>query len=198
MSDYSQKLKDNFHHFTELQKIVESFGFPIGGGSYMMDGQTLAYHEATFDKQQLLYETAKSCKSALEVGNYAGHSLFIMLLASDDLLIDANDINEFAFTQPCIDYLNSVFNNRVTYHAGNSLDIMPTLTKQYDLIHIDGCHHPDHINTEMEICDTLKKSGTYLVVDDIEGAIHGMTNHLHKLTLIERPVCLWPNAVYQY
>jgi hypothetical protein len=35
------------------------------------------------------------------------------------------------------------------------------------------------------------------VIDDIEGAIHGMQAHLHKLNLISRPECLWPNAIYK-
>jgi hypothetical protein len=197
MKNYSDRLSENFHHFENLQKIVAKYGFPVGGGSYMMDGKSLDYHRETFEKQEILFEFAKKCKKALEIGNYAGHSLFIMLIASDDILIDANDINWFEFTKPCIDYLNSNFNNRITYYPMNSIDLLPTLSSKYDLIHIDGQHDPTHISAELAYCEFLSHDETFFVIDDIEGAIHGMQAHLHKLNLISRPECLWPNAIYK-
>ena len=58
MKSYKEKLDENFHHFLELQKIMEYYGFPDGGGSYMMNGQTSEYSSLMFDKQELLFNTS--------------------------------------------------------------------------------------------------------------------------------------------
>jgi predicted O-methyltransferase YrrM len=198
---YKQALDANFHHFTELQKIVEKHGFPPGGGSYMMDGQTLDYCPHTFPKQKLLFDTVQSLLEnavALEVGVYAGHSAFIMLIANPTLHLVCCDLG-YPFTQPCIDYLNSQFGNRVSYHQENSLTFLPTcFPTDFDLIHVDGCHDAGHIEKEMELIEPLRKPNAVLVVDDIDGAAAGLTKVKDKLRFIEKPLGWWPNAVYQY
>ena len=198
MRNYKEKLDENFHHFLELQKIMEYYGFPEGGGSYMMDGQTSEYCSLMFDKQELLFNTSINSDKILEVGVYAGHSCFIMLLANENSTIDAIDPG-YPFTEPCVKYLNKNFNDRINYIPGLSHEELPKLSNGvYDLIHIDGMHDPEYIRNEMEICLSLKKDVCVLVVDDIHLAIQGMNIILPKLKLRSIPDCIYSNAVYDF
>jgi len=199
--NYNEALESNFHHFLALQDIVRLHGFPAGGGSYMMDGRSLDYHAATKPKQDMLYRMAQNANGrVVETGVYAGHSCFIMLMANPDLVIDAIDPG-YPFTKPCTEYLNEHFGGRLNFIQGLSHEELPKLKASgylYSLIHIDGQHDPVYIADEMRQIETMRDASAVLVVDDIEGAIHGMTEILPRLSLIERPACLWPNAAYSF
>ena len=195
----------NFYHFEELQKLMIEYGpFPKGGGSYLMDGQTLDYSPIMAEKQNILFETVKGLKSntnVIEVGVYAGHSLLIMLLAHPTINVDAIDIGIYNFTKPCVDYLNRVFNNRVRYFAQPSHDVLPVLVtegRKYGLVHIDGEHEAKYIEKELDYVLELKNPSCYLVIDDWDGARHGMNKIEHLVNMVYLPSCIWRNAVYMF
>ena len=152
--NYTEKLSENFHHFKALNAIMEKHGWPMGAGSYMIDGRTLDYNKATSPKQELLFNTIKDVPdtfgsiNVLEVNVYAGHSALIMLMADERCNITAIDLC-YPFTEECVEYLRKNFGNRITLYKGDSHLILNNMFlsdqfSKYDLFHLDGNHNLEH------------------------------------------------------
>jgi hypothetical protein len=87
------KLRDNYTIFNDIYEKCEYRHYQ-GCGSYLFDGNIYEYCPDMYEKQKLLYDTAKKATSVLEVGVYMGHSIFIMLLANPSLKITCIDIDD--------------------------------------------------------------------------------------------------------
>jgi predicted O-methyltransferase YrrM len=158
-----------------------------------------------------LFYLAKECKKdILEIGFNAGNSCLIFLLANPNVKIHAVDICIHAYVQPCVDFLNRMFNNRVILHKGNSLEVVPKLDRflgdTIDLYHIDGWHALEGIQADMKNCYDLAKNGSFLVVDDVnvvdilnEAKKYEMDNKITPLPekIIRTPPC-FPHLIYSY
>jgi predicted O-methyltransferase YrrM len=119
-----------------------------------------------------LFYLAKECKNdILEIGFNAGNSSLIFLLANLNVKIHAIDLCCHAYVQPCVDFLNLMFNNRVILYKGDSLKIIPeldrSLSDSISLYHIDGWHALEGIQADMKNCYDLAKNGSFLIVDDV-------------------------------
>ena len=191
------ELLENHHHFIELQKIVSVHGLPYGCGSYLMDGKSLDYTPIMYPKQVALRSAAKGKKRGIEIGVNAGHSLLLILIANQDIVLDAIDICELTYTEPCVKYLQDQFPNRINFYKGDSHKVLESmdLKDKYDFIHIDGYHEVNHVKKEI---DYLEQNDATCVIDDIEG-LHGVSEHLQsKWPNLSKyvPNCIWTNAVF--
>jgi predicted O-methyltransferase YrrM len=170
---YRALLKQNQHHLDELLAIVQRSGEPLEGNCFY-------YHntfetDASFEnKQRNIMQLASQSNNILEIGFNAGHSAFLMLVMNPVCRIHAFDICEHSYTKPCLDYLNSVFDNRVTLHEGNSHQTLaeysqlPDTAGSFDLLHIDGYHEYFHTNLDFFGSRAFAKSGAYCIFDDVD------------------------------
>lgn len=102
--------------------------------------------------------------SMMEIGFNSGYSALIMLLANPTASLVAVDICEHAYAKPCAAILKRRFGDRFTLVEGSSLDVVPEMTKKFDLFHIDGAYHlrtPDITN-----CLGIANEGAVFVIDD--------------------------------
>ena len=156
-----------------LKKIsIENKGQNDGleGNIYTYDGMNTV--ERMKDKMINLFYLAKECKNdILEIGFNSGNSSLIFLLANPNVKIHAVDICSHAYVQPCVDFLNALFNNRVILYKGDSLQIVRELDRSLSdtisLYHIDGWHALEGIQADMKNCYDLAKNEAFLVVDDV-------------------------------
>jgi|688.fasta_scaffold34957_7 predicted O-methyltransferase YrrM len=142
----------------------------LEGNIYTYDGMNTV--ERMKDKMINLFYLAKECTNdILEIGFNAGNSSLIFLLANPNVKIHAIDLCCHAYVQPCVDFLNELFNNRVILYRGDSLQIVPELDRSLSdtisLYHIDGYHALEGIQGDMKNCYDLAKNGAFLVVDDV-------------------------------
>ena len=145
--------KDNKHHLDALLKIVTETHIDLNQpglleGNCMYDNCTTNINPAFYNKQINIFNLSANAKIAIEVGVNAGHSLLLMLLSNPTVKIYGFDICYHTYTEPCVAYLNSQFNNRITLIKGNSKITMPEFIQtnpnlQVDFFHIDGMHEPD-------------------------------------------------------
>ena len=184
-------------HFNQIKAIIEpTFDEWKSAGSYLMNGHSLEYEASMLEKQLLLFKAAKNAKHVLEIGVHAGHSLLIMLLANPDVRIDCIDICQWSHTEKCVEYLNRVFENRVTLHKGESLTVLPTLTGMFDMIHVDGAHDPDIIRREVEQVSRMATLDSVYVFDDYD--MNGICDYIHsefKNVYVPSNWCPWRNCI---
>ena len=98
----------------------------------------------------------------LEVGTYTGYATLCLAegLAKNGT-IDTLDNEEelFDFQRKYFD--KSSWTNQITQHLGDALDIIPTLTKKYDLVFIDA-DKENYINYFQLIVPMMNKGGIIL------------------------------------
>ena len=190
------KLLENFQHFIGIHDAIGG-KWINGWGSYLFDGVTYSYNDRCLKKQEELYRYSMTVKNALEIGVYTGHSLLLMLLANPTLQITAIDIDD-SIAGPAINYLNSVFGNRITFIKGDAVEIMKTLPKDtFDFIHIDADHHDAAVRAQFFASIPLAKKGATVVFDDYDAVIKSITSFINNgyLEHIITPDCLWRNCV---
>ena len=194
-SETAKVLLDNFHHFEEIYQIVGG-KWENGWGSYLFDGCSYSYQRATLKKQEALFNVGKRSTLVLEIGVYLGHSLLILLVSNPNLRITCID-NDERFAPKVVSYLNSVFNNRITFYLGNAIDILPTLTESFDTIHIDADHTIDAVRSQFQLSIPHATPNAFIVFDDYEAVRPIIDEWITKnvLTHITTPWCLWTNIV---
>jgi hypothetical protein len=123
-----------------------------GSGEPLMEGNCFYQHMTNgkripelFSKQMNLYNAAKYSKHIMEIGFNAGHSSLLFLMANPSSKLTIFDICEHAYTKPCVEYLMSLFPERITFIEGDSTKTVPKYFEKhpdvsFDLIHIDGAH----------------------------------------------------------
>ena len=106
---------------------------------------------------------------ALEIGFNAGHSAAIMLLANPYLTIRAFDACEFDYSEPCLDFLNSVFRNRISLVRGMSQMTVPADGSQgCELLHIDADHSYGAVANDLANGLPKCARGATVIMDDYE------------------------------
>jgi hypothetical protein len=182
-------------HFEQIKAIIEpTFDQWRGAGSYLMNGQTLNYDHTMLEKQLALFKAARNSKHAIEIGVHAGHSLLIMLLSNPTIHIECIDICIWSHTEKCVEYLNRVFNNRVTLRKGDSRVVLPTMTGQFDLIHVDGSHDISVIREEMNYMSRLETNNSVYVFDDYDTP--GLSEYIHTtFKNVHVAQCPWRNCI---
>lgn len=162
-------MRERFEEFVALQKIANKI---TGCGSYLFDGNTsLDYYPQQYPKQKLLFDYCKGKNNILEIGTYASHSMWLMLLANLDnpnFHYTGIDICFYDFTEPCARYLQERYPDKITFIKSDSVTALKTLDlSNYDLIHIDG-GHDEIVVTETKIILDQVKPDTLLIFDDFD------------------------------
>jgi hypothetical protein len=192
----AKKILDNFHHFEALHGVLEG-KWIHGWGSYLFNGQTYTYQRDTLKKQEALFRVGQASTHILEVGVYVGHSLLILLISNPDLKITCIDIDG-RYSPKVVDYLNTHFGNRITFHLGDAVTIMKTMdTDSFDAIHIDADHVIPAVTAQFSEATRLAKIGSYVVFDDYEALRQAIDSWISNKQLqhVETPWCLWTNIV---
>jgi hypothetical protein len=192
-------------HYDVFNKVFQKCNheFTQGCGSYLFEGQHYLYSEKMYEKQKLLFETAKISTSVLEIGVYLGHSLFIMLLANPNLKITCIDIEDKY--NPAIKFLEEYFNVTIHFIKNDSRTILPTLNEKFDLFHIDSLHDENHVlfefNNTTKNIDTTKNLVHYVFNDcenypkTIKQIMNGNLVNNYMPVSIQKSQCQWNNAV---
>ncbi|MDE5420384.1 class I SAM-dependent methyltransferase [Labilibaculum sp. DW002] len=122
-------------------------------------------------------------KRVLEIGTYTGYSAISMAMGtSSDCeihTIDCNDELEH-FTRKF--FKQSGCEERIKFHIGEALDIIPKLTGEFDLVFIDADkrQYIDYYETIMP----LLKQGGFILADDVlwDGKVVNETENHDKQT----------------
>lgn len=170
-------------------------------GGYLFDGKTYEYCIDMYDKQKLIYEVAKENNSVLEIGTYVGHSLLLMLLANPKMRVTCIDISD-EYAGPSTTYLQKAFpESSIEFIHKSSLDALPTISKKYDMFHIDGTHKNKIITTEFYQCLEKRSSDiTTVVFDDVYSCQKLVAQIEKNMNILETktPGCLFSNAYYKF
>lgn len=185
----SIKLLENFDHFCELFKCHD-YKWINNHDSYLIDGSSYNYNSSYLKKQEELYRYASNSKYALEIGVYVGHSLFLMLLANPELEITAIDSDD-TYARPVINYLNNVFNNRITFIHGDALDALEALqnlgdkySNKFDLVHIDSENNNDSIMKQFNGCIPYVKSDSIFIFNNYDN-IRRTVDYLIEIDILK-------------
>ena len=101
-------------------------------------------------------------KTILEIGTYTGYATLCLAEGlAENGTIDTLDNEEelFDFQRKYFD--KTIWANQITQHLGDALDIIPTLTKKYDLVFIDA-DKENYINYFHLIVQMMNKGGIIL------------------------------------
>ncbi len=104
--------------------------------------------------------------SILEIGTYTGYSAISMAMGTTDNCtihtIDNNDELEF-FTRKYLQ--KSGYENRIQFHIGDALEIIPNMATTFDLVFIDADKR-QYIDYFKAVFPKLK-SGGFILADDV-------------------------------
>jgi precorrin-6B methylase 2 len=196
---FTEKLIETEHIFNEILRACNGQWSP-GCGSYLFEGKEYSYSFDMYSKQHLLYKTAKQSTQVLEIGTYIGHSLLIMLLANPKLNVTTIDINS-TYAKPSIEVLKKYFPEaNITFIKGDSLQVLPTINKTFNLFHIDGNHNDTYIEKEFNYCLKMtQKPVMNIILDDIDCCRDLETKILSKYKILQHEVsnCKYPNCFMQ-
>jgi predicted O-methyltransferase YrrM len=101
-------------------------------------------------------------KKILEIGTFTGYSTLCLAEGLDENgEIHTVDINEELYNLQRKYFKKSSFNNNITQHLGNALDIIPKLDRDFDLIFLDAdkINYPKYLDI---LIVRLKKGGVLL------------------------------------
>lgn len=161
---------------SEIKNIVLESKSEMEGNSFY-DDNTLTRNYRQNAKQINLFALGKNADSNIcEIGFNAGHSTILMLIGREKAPLNYTifDIGRHSYTLPCLNYLQLQFQHvNFEYIEGDS-----TLTMQkwletntdkigmYDLIHVDGGHTEECIQSDMKNANLMIKAGGIIIVDD--------------------------------
>lgn len=92
-------------------------------------------------------------KRILEIGTFTGYSTICLAKGSpENALIDTIEVNDELEETIRTFILEEKLEHKINLHIGNALDILDTLTNQYDLVFIDGDkrEYPEYYNKIIE------------------------------------------------
>jgi caffeoyl-CoA O-methyltransferase len=101
-------------------------------------------------------------KKILEIGTFTGYSTLCLAEGLDENgQIHTIDVNEELYDLQRKYFKKSPFNNNITQHLGNALDIIPKLDQEFDLIFLDAdkINYPKYLEL---LINKLKKGGVLL------------------------------------
>lgn len=204
--EYLNKLIEKYDIFN---KVFQSCNheFVNGCGSYLFEGKHYIYSDKMYEKQKLLFETAKKATNLLEIGVYLGHSLFIILLANPNIKITCIDIDD-KYSFPSIQVLEKYFDTKITFIKNDCKLSLPNINTKFDFFHMDSLHEENHVlfeftNTIKNIDET--KNLIYYVFNDyecfpetIKKINSGVLISDYKPSSVNIPLCDWKNTLIEF
>jgi hypothetical protein len=160
-----------------LNEIVRASGETLEGNIFYPHEEAVEIArppvEALAPARRNAWRAVRFKRRFLEVGVNAGHSALLALSCNAALVYYGVDLDEHAYTAPCVDYLQGEFPGRVHFFPGNSLDVLPALVARraefdFDLFHVDGGHTSAVCEADVANCIKLAEGGRgrHLMIDD--------------------------------
>jgi glycosyltransferase involved in cell wall biosynthesis len=144
-------------------EFIQSFGIQITeGGCDEVQGK---WFEDWFQRHP-------EVRTVLEIGFNAGQWTEVVLRAHPTLKITSVDLGCHDYVSKAKDYIDQVFPGRHELLLGDSRVVIPTITKKFDVIFIDGGHFHGIPEADILNCKELAYPHTTLIIDDF-GNYHG-------------------------
>jgi predicted O-methyltransferase YrrM len=112
---------------------------------------------------------AMAHKEVVEIGFNSGFSALLMLTANPELKLTCVDICEHKYTEPCFEYLKTIFQDRITLVKGDSTVVLPEVlqsNKNLTGYIIDGGHGLDVAEQDLQNVIKHANNGAVLCFDD--------------------------------
>ena len=154
-----------------LKRIIDDVGEPLEGNIFYEHFETnrTILSEKFFSKRAALAMFAMSHKEIVEVGFNSGFSALLMLSANPELKLTCVDICEHKYTEPCFQYLKTIFDDRITLVKGDSTVVLPEVlqsNKNLTGYIIDGGHGLDVAEQDLQNVIKYANDGAVLCFDD--------------------------------
>lgn len=159
-------------HLQELLKIIKAVGEPLEGNIFYQhlhpnpDEHLL---DQFLPKRAALAMFAMAHNNMVEIGFNAGFSALLMLTANPNLKLTSVDICEHKYTEPCFDYLASVFPGRITLVKGDSTQVLEDVLQNDKALTgyiIDGGHGLGVAETDLRNVIQYANKNAVLCFDD--------------------------------
>jgi predicted O-methyltransferase YrrM len=209
--DYTDFMKIHHDALSRIaqENIKDDSNNYLEGNIYTFDGKNSG--DFMHIKMKNIFNIAQLCdKAVLEIGFNAGNSALLFLTANPKIKFYAVDIVLHSYVKKCVDYLNSVFDNRIILLEGSSLDVLPKLERnlgdEISLYHIDGWHVLEGIQADLKNCFELSKDGAFIITDDTnteciknEYDMYVIKNKIKNRPdlVLEKPL-YWPHEIGQF
>lgn len=118
-------------------------------------------------------------KRILEIGTAVGYSASMFAIYAKEAIVDTIELNEERYNEAVVNVENIGLKDRINIHLGNAVEILPTLTNEYDMIFIDANKGKYPIFLQEAI--RLSHKGSVIVADNILYKGYVMSDYnLHK------------------
>lgn len=175
-----------------LLPIIQELSEPLEGNIYMQHHQ-LEFSDMYKPKRQNLVNILSMLShrpiNILEIGFNAGFSALLMLLCNPHATITCLDICEHTYTVPCFNVLKKMFGSRIHLVQGSSMETLPLVEGDFDIIHVDGGHGDVVVENDCKHTMRLARKRTIIIMDDYDFQnIHRIWNtyiaeHTHLVSL---------------
>lgn len=158
-------------HLVQINQIVMVSGSPLEGNLFYPDGSVPGESPSPMfqNKRQSLALMALMQTKVLEIGFNAGHSALLMLAANPSLELVSIDTGYHAYSQPCADYLRSVYGERFSLELGFSQDLLPEWDlSRFTAFHVDGSHLLIDAAQDMTNIISGSNHGAVIAFDDAD------------------------------
>ena len=162
--EFLNKFIEHYDFFLKL-----NLDFKVHIGSYLCSEFSYTYTYKNYEKQKVLFESAKTYENVLLIGNYMGHIAFIMLMANPNIKITCIDTHE---NQKYISLIESYFKTNISFFISNNQDEINKqihdLNHDFDFIFISQQYpHRHYLNICIDSCvnKTNLKEVTFMIDD---------------------------------
>lgn len=168
---YLEAHRANVHHFKALLDIVKNSKVDLEGNCFGSGYNVETVPDLWLPKQANFFHAGSAAKNIMEIGTNCGYSALIFLLANDTSKLTIFDLGDHAYTRPCVEYLQSVFPNRIKAIYGDSIVTVPQFItenpdEKFDVIHIDGGHGDSQVRGDIANCHKLAAKNNVTFSDD--------------------------------
>ena len=104
-------------------------------------------------------------KRILEIGTAVGYSAACFARMNEDTVIDTIELNEERYNEAIVNLEKIGIKDRVNVFLGNAVEILPTLSGEYDIVFIDAAKSKYSIFLEEGI--RLIRNGGLILADNV-------------------------------
>lgn len=173
------------YHIKKIENIILDCNERLEGNIYCdISPQNIVFNYKS--KQTNLQKLAKNSNLICEIGFNAGHSALFMISANPQAEYVFFDLNYHTYTNHCFSYIKEAFKNtKISIIYGDSKDTLTSyysnIEKYFDLIHIDGGHDYETLNSDFKNSYLMCKKNGFIVIDDTDELI--INNYVNNILL---------------
>jgi mannosyltransferase OCH1-like enzyme len=182
--DYESILKTTRNFIDEqLMPIINELDVPLEGNLFMYNLKKEYFNEFIVKQKNLiLMANQENVIDVLEIGFNGGFSTLLLLNSNPNVKLTCIDIGMHSYVVPCFNKIKEFYGDRIALHICDSVEMMPKLTKLYDLIHIDGGHTYDVAKEDIINSYYISKPNALLIINDYDmPQINNLCNELGSL-----------------